>query len=109
MKDLKHKEFEQKPETVRIVVEDNENKNIVKKEFDREYFKPDDDWKPEVIELSDSEDDSKEIENFLEKVVKEHKREGTNMNKGDMDKGNKTYFKRDEMVKEEEEYGEINN
>ena len=54
-----------------------------------------------MIELSDSEEDSKEIENFLEKVVRENKEDKVNINKGD------TFISRnDAEVKEEEEYGE---
>ena len=60
VKEFEHGEVQQKPETSKIIVEDNESK-IVKKEFDNEYFEPDDDWKPEVIELSNSDDDSEEI------------------------------------------------
>ena len=42
----------------------------MKKEFDSEYFEPDDNWKPEVIELSDSNDDPEEMKNVLEKVLR---------------------------------------
>ena len=85
-----------------MFVDDGKNINIVKKEIGNEYFEPDDDWKPEIIELSDSDDNSQEIENFLEKVVREKKEDKVNINKDDryMNTSN-------DDVKEEEEYGEI--
>ena len=51
--------------------------------------------------MSDSDDDSKEIENFLEKVVRENKEDKVNISKGD------TYTNRSNNgMKEEEECGE---
>ena len=67
---FKYGESHQKSETIEIFVDDDKNINIVKKEFSNEYFELDDDWKPEIIELRDSDHNSQKIENFLEKVVR---------------------------------------
>ena len=72
VKEFEHGEVQQKSETSKRIVEDDGN-GIMKKEFDKEYFEPNDDWKPEFIELSYSDDDSEEVKNFLEKVGKEMK------------------------------------
>ena len=49
-----------------------------------------------------SDDDSQEIENFLEMVIRENKEDKVNINKGD------TYMnKSNDDVKEEDKYGEI--
>ena len=54
-----------------IIDSDNDNKNIEKEKIDNEYLEhEDEEWKPEIIEIIDSDDDTKEIENFLDKVKK---------------------------------------
>ena len=73
MKECKHGKAQQKSETSKRTVEVDGN-GIMKKEFDNEYFEPDDDWKPEVVELSDSDDDSEEIKKLLRKSHKGDKR-----------------------------------
>ena len=54
-----------------------------------------------TLNLSNKDDDSQEIETFLEKVVREKEEDKVNINKGD------TYTNvSSDDVKEEEEYGE---